>query len=85
MKCKYTFILFIMIITNSLFGQETDFVIEGKVSFMTSKNIYVKFESTEKIKVGDSLWISSSGLPCLLVKNKSSNSVVCSIINDCII
>jgi len=85
MKSKYAFILFIMTITNSLFGQKTDFVIEGKVTFMTSKNVYVKFESTKKIKVGDSLWVSNISTPCLLVKNKSSNSVVCSIINDCVI
>lgn len=70
-----------MTVTTSVFGQD----LEGKVTFMTSKNVYVKFDSTEKIKIGDSLSVSNTNTPCLLVKNKSSNSVVCSIINECII
>lgn len=64
-------------------GQENGQTIQGKVSFVTSKNVYVKFGNTENIKNGDTIKIFSNQLPCLIVTNKSSNSVVCSIINNC--
>ncbi len=71
-----------MIISSSIYGQETDIVIEGMVSFITSKNVYVKFDNTKLIKIGDTLKIANN-IPCLLVSNKSSSSVVCTKINDC--
>jgi hypothetical protein len=66
-----------------LYGQDEELTISGTVSFITSKNIYVKFEETNNIKIGDTLRLKGSKLPCLLVADKSSNSVVCSILNDC--
>ena len=71
-----------MMISSFLYGQEPDIVIEGKVTFITSKNVYVKFENTQMIKIGDTLR-TSNNIPCLLVSNKSSSSVVCTIVNDC--
>ncbi len=82
MKSNYVFILIVMIICSRIYGQETDFVIEGKVTFITSKNVYVKFDNTKMIKIGDTLKIANN-MPCLLVSNKSSRSVVCTKINDC--
>lgn len=67
----------------NIYGQNKDQFLTGKVSFVTSKNVYVKFENTEFIKVGDTLQVSTTNKPCLLVTNKSSSSVVCSIIFDC--
>ena len=73
-----------MVITSSnIFGQEKDQLINGKVSFVTSKNVYVKFDNTENIKIGDTLKFLNQTRPCLLVKNKSSNSVVCTSIFEC--
>jgi len=73
-----------MVITcSNIFGQEKDQLINGKVSFVTSKNIYVKFDNTENIKIGDTLKFLNQTKPCLLVKNKSSNSVVCTSIFEC--
>jgi len=83
MKYKYIFISFIIFISSNIFGQEKDQLINGKVSFVTSKNIYVKFDDTKHIKVGDTLKFLNQKTPCLLVSNKSSNSVVCVKINDC--
>ena len=57
----------------------------GKVSFITSNNIYVKFESTEHISVGDTLKFMNQINPCLLVTSKSSKSLVCSTLNECIV
>jgi len=70
----------------NMFGQDSSsIVIKGKVTFVTTANVYVQFDATKNIKVGDSLQIEGSKTKCLLVKNKSSKSVVCTIINGCIV
>lgn len=66
-------------------GQDTDQIISGEVSFVTSNNVYIKFDDTEKINVGDTLQLSNNNALCLIVKNKSSSSIVCSLIDDCAI
>lgn len=85
MNRKLVFILIGTIISSSLYGQETRPVIKGKVSFVTSKNIYVKFDDTKPINIGDTLYVSKTNSACLLVTHKSSSSCVGSIINECII
>ena len=84
MNFRITFIL-LFIPCLYLFGQERKQLITGKVSFVTSKNIYIKFKSTENIKIGDTLKFLNQNNSCLVVTNKSSNSVVCITINECII
>jgi hypothetical protein len=56
----------------------------GKVSFISSQNIYVKFISTKGISVGDTLYIpaNNSIIPVLTVNSLSSTSCVCSIISS---
>ncbi|MEO0471750.1 MAG: hypothetical protein AAF206_19140 [Bacteroidota bacterium] len=49
---------------------------EGEVTFLTSRNVYVKFAETEGISVGDTLY-TAQGAPCLVVTNKSTTSCVC--------
>ena len=66
------------------YGQETQVSLNGKVTFITSKNVYVKFDNTTMIKVGDTLRTVDNE-PCLLVNNKSSNSVVSFKTGDCVI
>lgn len=68
-----------------LFGQDETRLIEGKVTFTTSRNVYVRFDNTADIAVGDTLRWSVDGalLPCLAVTQKSSTSCVCTILNDC--
>jgi len=83
MKYKFGYILFFIILSSYSYGQDNNQSLTGKVSFVTSKSVYVKFASTENIKLGDTLQISTTKTPCLLVTNKSSNSVVCSIISNC--
>jgi hypothetical protein len=83
MKYKIRFVLFFSMLSASIFGQDKDQVQKGAISFVTSKNVYVKFANTELIKVGDTLQVSSTKKPCLLVNNKSSSSVVCLILFGC--
>lgn len=60
---------------------QNEFVLEkGAVSFVSSINVYVKFPSTERINRGDTLFLQQNKqlIPCLIVKDKSSTSCVCS-------
>ena len=83
MNYRFCLISFFLITCSNIYGQEKDQLINGKVSFVTSKNVYVKFDDTKHIKVGDTLKFLNQKIPCLLVKNKSSSSVVCSAIYEC--
>jgi hypothetical protein len=83
MKHYHIFLLLFVGIGSGAFGQSKRQTLKGKVSFVTSKNIYVKFENTDPISIGDTLRIATKKIPCLVVTSKSSSSVVCSIITDC--
>jgi len=60
-------------------GQDKAVHEKGKVSYISSQNVYVKFESTENIEIGDTLFLNKKGemAPSLVVNNKSSISCVC--------
>jgi len=78
---RYSFLIFFFTaIAFSLQGQDNTILEKGVVSYIASQNIYVKFKSTENIKVGDTLYIKNGNLsvPKLVVVNKSSISCICS-------
>ena len=56
----------------------------GKVSFVSSQNIYVRFKSCEGISVGDTLYIPEGDtlVPALIVNSLSSVSCLCSSLSD---
>jgi hypothetical protein len=64
---------------NLVGAQENMSTIQGEVSFVSSRNVYVKFASTNGIKISDTLFVRKTDLliPVLIVDNKSSNSTVC--------
>lgn len=68
---------------SSVFSQTK--TLEGKVTFVTSGNAYIKFESTTTIAAGDTLYITREKalLPCLVVTNKSSMSCVAALLKGC--
>lgn len=80
---KYISIFFIFLITLGVYAQDSEKEIIGSISFITSKNIYVNFENTTNIKIGDTLRLFGKNTACLLVSDKSSSSAVCTLINDC--
>jgi len=63
----------------SLKGQTQGEAKEGSISFITSQNVYVKFQSTSTISVGDTLFVIQDIKmnPVLIVKDLSSISCVC--------
>lgn len=58
---------------------------QGEVTFITANNVFVQFEGTANIAVGDTLLLIKGGTstPCLLVTSKSSKSCACMIIGKC--
>lgn len=60
-------------------GQTGTGILSGKVSFLSSSNVYVKFSSTNGISVGDTLHVTSGGkmIPALIVNSLSSTSCLC--------
>lgn len=78
MKYFYYILLF-MLIGSALQGQDQTVMVEGAVTFLSSRNVYVKFASTKNINIGDTLFVKQNAelIPALVVGNKSSSSIVC--------
>lgn len=81
---KATLILWSLFLFIGLKGQSVTENLVGKVSFVSSQNIYVKFKSSEGIAVGDTLYIPAgdSLVPALVVNSLSSVSCLCSPVSD---
>lgn len=73
-------ILSLLFYSTCLFGQQEIVVEKGTATYVSSQNVYVKFASTEHINKGDTLFMKQGEklIPALLVKDKSSTSIVCS-------
>jgi len=72
-------VFLLLLVGSGLKGQTTGGTKEGTVSYITSLSVYVKFETTESISVGDTLFTfkDSKMVPALIVKELSSISCVC--------
>jgi hypothetical protein len=77
MKFCFVFLIFCSVI--GLKAQKVNNMANGKVSYMSSQNVYVKFESTSSLKIGDTLYIQkdNKNIPVLVINNLSSTSCVC--------
>ena len=64
--------LILILSVTSLCGQDR---LEGKVTYLTSQHVYVRFSSTNGLKDGDTLQVG--GTPALVIMNHSSTSCVC--------
>lgn len=69
----------LMLFSLSARGQISVSFDKGSVTFLSSQNVYAKFASTEKINLGDTLYLYGTDkmIPALVVSNKSSISCVC--------
>ncbi len=83
MKLKFLIIVFAISPLLS-FAQNASDNVEGNVTFKSSKNIYVKFNSTDDIVVGDTLFILDGKVKtaAVIVRQKSSTSCVTESINE---
>ncbi len=80
MNKKYLEILFLIIVlifsSATLMAKEIRSKKDGKISFITSQNIYIKFENTEGISTGDTAYYNHKGkfIPVMVVQFLSSTS-----------
>ena len=78
MKTALFTILILFNITISVYCQTSPEILNGSVSFITSQNVYVKFDNTDGILVGDTLYSTQDTklVPVLVVNSLSSISCV---------
>jgi len=81
---KYLFLISFIITGISLYGQNTDGYIKGKINYISSQNVYVQFVNTDGIKAGDTLFSVKNEIyqPVLIVKIKSSISCIGTIVGS---
>lgn len=63
--------------TVSVFSMvEKEIIVKGTVSYISSQNIFVKFENTDGIEIGDTLFIKERNnfIPAIVVDHKASTS-----------
>ena len=73
------FILLFSLAVITVQAQDRVIFEQGTVSYLSSRSVYVKFNSTQNIKPGDTLFIQQDQqlTPALVVNQKSSSSTVC--------
>lgn len=75
---KVFLIILLIGLCDNIFAQNSVTIIKGTISYISTGNVYVKFENTERIKVGDTLFVARNNIlfPALTVKSLSSVSCV---------
>ncbi len=83
-KFGFFLLCFCFGISLELQAQQTPEYITGKVSYVSSRNVYVKFKSTRLLNSGDTLFRMVNGqlTPVLIIQNKSSTSCVCTTLDS---
>jgi len=84
MKIRLLILSFVCLFSLSTFGQGSTSIVKGAVSYLSGQNVYVKFESTSGLQVGDTLFIARNNilLPILTISNLSSISCVGNLIGN---
>lgn len=87
MNSRLIALLAALMLSLGLMAQNEKEQLSGKVTFVTSNNIYVKFDNTREIVVGDTLEVAKATgrVPCLVVTQKSSSSCVCAPLEGCVV
>ncbi len=77
MKILLKVILITLLLGKIPFAQTLTETLVGEVTFVSSQNIYVKFENTEQINVGDTLYSKQANkfIPAVKIEYLSSSSV----------
>ena len=81
---KFKILLILISIQLGVLAQNTDSMLKGSVSFISSQNIYVQFVNTSGIQTGDTLFVMNANKfePALIVTNMSSISCIGYAINN---
>ncbi len=80
---RITLLSLLFLYTLNIFAQSEGRLVRGTVSFISAQNIYIKFENTTGIQVGDTLFVSRNNIliPAVKVLNLSTTSCACTEVN----
>lgn len=87
-NCIYKRILFLLLVLisfqASINAQNNIKILDGTVSYVNAKSIYVKFYSTKELHIGDTLYTyqNEKPIPSLVITRLSSISCVCELIGN---
>ncbi|MFA6981104.1 MAG: hypothetical protein WC209_17395 [Ignavibacteriaceae bacterium] len=70
-------ILLLIVCSTVLFAQNEQKIV-GTVTYISSQNFYARFENTNSISVGDTIYLSETGTQVGIIKYLSSQSAACS-------
>lgn len=75
-------ICFLLVLPLWVLAQQDTSHVQGTASYVSSQNVYVKFQTTAKIDKGDTLFVTRNHglIPALIVKDKSSTSCICGVL-----
>lgn len=74
-KRCHTLLLALLLLETLATGQQ---ILEGRISYITTQHIYVRFSSTMGLNDGDTLFLKENQeVPALVILNHSSTSCVC--------
>lgn len=74
---RYTLLILVLLPILKLYGQEDRSLAEGKVSYITLQNIYVKFETSGLVHPGDTIFIRKDQTLIPLFVTESMSSISC--------
>src|SRR5674476_491706 len=74
---KFALLILILFPLLHLYGQEGMRLVEGKVSYITLQNIYVKFEQAGIVQPGDTIFIRKDQVLTPLFISESVSSTSC--------
>ncbi|MDF1575859.1 MAG: hypothetical protein P1P86_11785 [Bacteroidales bacterium] len=82
MGMRYTILLLGLFLAEALASGQAP--LEGKVSYLTSQHVYVRFSSTDGLHDGDTLFMKDSRgeIPVLVILSHSSTSCVCDALRE---
>jgi hypothetical protein len=78
------------LLTTALMFPSTELIAQeealyGTVSFITSQNVYLRFDNTDLLQLNDTIYqeVGGKNQPCLVLQQKSSVSCIADPISDC--
>lgn len=74
---QYALLIVVFLLISNLYGQVAKPLVEGKVSYITLQNIYVKFEQAGLVKPGDTIFIRKDQVLTPLFVSESVSSTSC--------
>jgi hypothetical protein len=71
-------LILLLVFFSAVLSAQHDNKIIGTITYISSQNFYVRFESTNRMSIGDTIYISETGTGIGIIQYLSSQSAACS-------